>query len=358
MVNRFECELMKRINAGDQLSIEDFQKISNIAKEEIKFLVRNGIPLTPLNYYLWFDIFCYLHETGKDLSDPEIMGIFKEKYPDESVIESTILKLNQSDRKFIKQIAEEVSREIEEAIQGIEEHTKVLETNAKKVEKTTQNLTDENLKEMLETVVEALNEIKSQNESLKKKLQESRKEIEKVSQKLNQSEKNALVEFLTEIASKKSFEKVLKDMFDDFETRNYPFAVLMVKLDKFEDIVKKDGEKAGKIVLQEIARKFKKLLRANDVVAYYDDSIFGILIPGVTFGHAIRIGERIRKSVEDTLININGKTIKVTVSVGVAVARKDMDEVDLISKALEALELAEKEGGNTIKTDLDVELEK
>ncbi|WP_456397439.1 GGDEF domain-containing protein [Desulfurobacterium sp.] len=358
MVNRFKCELMKRINTGDQLSVEDFRKISIIAKEEIKFLVRNGIPLTPLNYYLWFDIFCYLNETGKDLSDPEIMGIFKEKYPDESVIESTILELNRVDRRFIKQIAEEVGREIEKVMQNIEEHAKVIEVNAKKVEETSQSLTDENLKEMLRTVVEALNEIKSQNEGLKKKLQESRKEIERISQKLNQSEKNTLVEFLIEIASKKSFEKVLGDMFNDFKIRNYPFAVLMVKLDRFEEIIKQDGEKAGKIVLQEIARKFKKLLRANDVVAYYDDTIFGVLIPGVTFGHAIRIGERIRKSIEDTLININGKTIKVTVSVGVAVARKDMDEADLVSKALEALELAEKDGGNTIKTDLDVELEK
>ncbi|WP_456437495.1 diguanylate cyclase domain-containing protein [Desulfurobacterium sp.] len=358
MVNQFECELMKKINSGDGLSLSDYQKISVIAKEEIKFLVRNGIPLTPLNYYLWFDIFCYLHETGKDLSDPEIMGIFKEKYPDESVIETAILKINKADRKFIRQIAEEVTAEIEKVLRDIDNHNKIIENHAEKVEKTTEVLSDENLRAMLETVVKALNDIKLQNETLRKRLQESRKEIEKVSEKLDESEKNVLVEFLTEIASKKSFEKVLKDMFDDFESRNYPFAVLMVKLDKFEEIVKGEGEKAGKIVLQEVARKLKKLLRVNDVVAYYDDSIFGILLPGVTFGHAIRIGERIRKSIEDMLISINGKTLKVTVSVGAAVARKDMDETDLITKALEALELANKEGGNTIKTDLDVELEK
>ncbi|WP_457568198.1 diguanylate cyclase domain-containing protein [Desulfurobacterium sp.] len=358
MVNRFECELMKKINSGENLSMDEYQKVSVIAKEEIKFLVRNGIALTPLNYFLWFDIFCYLNETGKKLSDPEIIGLFKERYPDESVIETAILKINRADRKIVRQIAEEVSREIDEIIVSLDSHSETIEKHVKSVEKTTEELPDRTLKEMLENVVQALNEIKSQNEGLKAKLQESKKELENVYERLNQTEKNVLVEFLSEIASKRSFEKVLKDMFADFKARNYPFAILMVKLDNFDRLVEKEGEKAGKIILQEIARKFKKLLRANDIVAYYDDSVFGILIPGVTFGHAIRIGERIRKSVEDSIISLNGKTIRVTVSVGIAVARKDMDEMDLIAKALEALELAEKEGGNAIKTDLDVELEK
>ncbi|SNR90488.1 GGDEF domain-containing protein [Desulfurobacterium atlanticum] len=354
---RISCKLMEKINNGEPLTSKDFQNITAIAKEEIKFLSRNNIPLTPFNYYMWFEIFCYIYESGKEYSDPEIIGLFKEKYPDEDIIKETILKINKADREIVSKIASEIEKELSEVLKSLENHNKLLEKKSREFKKTIETADTKGIKLLLESVLKNIEEIKKQNCSLKEKLQESKAQVEKLSEKLKETEKNALIEFLTSIATKSSFEKVLKDIFRDYRERNYPFAVLMIKIDNFPNLVKEYSKEITDTILDEIARKLKKLLRANDVICYYDDGIFGIIVPGTTFGHAIRIGERIRKSVEELIIKVGESGFKTTVSVGISVARSDMHEDEIIDRALKAVELSEKAGGNTVKTDLDVELE-
>ena len=354
---RITCKLMEKINNGEPLTSEDFQNITAIAKEEIKFLSRNNIPLTPFNYYMWFEIFCYIYESGKEYSDPEIIGLFKERYPDENIVKETILKINKADREVVSKIASEIERELSETLKNLEKHNELLEKKSQEFKKTAESADNRYIKLLIEAVLKNIEEIKKQNCTLKEKLQESKVQVEKLSKKLKETERNALIEFLTSIATKNSFEKVLKDMFIDYKERNYPFAVLMVKIDDFQTLNENYSKEITDIVLDEIAKKLKKLLRANDIVCYYDDGIFGILVPGTTFGHAIRIGERIRKSIENLVIKVEEKNIRITVSVGIAVARSDMVEDEIVDRALKAVQLAEKAGGNAVKTDLDVELE-
>ncbi len=210
---------------------------------------------------------------------------------------------------------------------------------------------------MLNYIVEQLEEIREQNDSLKAKLEESKKQIEGLRKELKEAEERASIDFLTKLANRASFDRALSDMVRDFRERNYPFSLLMIDIDDFKKVNDTYGHQAGDKVLKEIAREIRSTLRARDVVARYGGEEFAVLLPGTTFGQAIRIAERLRKNIEKMSVIHNDEAIPVTVSIGVATARKGIDETSIVEIADKALYLAKRSGKNQVKTDLDLELE-
>jgi len=355
-MDKITCRILEKIKKEKKLSPEELQEITSIAKEEIKFMVRNSIPLIPENYVLWFFIFCYLAENNLKLSDLEIMGLFKEKYPTAQEIEAVIVEFKEGE-ELVSHVAESINREIEELLLFLEEHQERLAEKQKDIEEARGRTSDEYTRKMLNYIVEQLEEIREQNDSLKAKLEESKKQIEGLRKELKEAEERASIDFLTKLANRASFDRALSDMVSDFRERNYPFSLLMVDIDDFKKVNDTYGHQAGDKVLKEIAREIRSTLRARDVVARYGGEEFAVLLPGTTFGQAIRIAERLRKNIEKMSVIHNDEAIPVTVSIGVATARKGIDETSIVEIADKALYLAKRSGKNQVKTDLDLELE-
>jgi len=352
-----KCRTLEKVRQKKKLSPEELHFISLVAKEELKFLARNNIPLIPENYILWFEIFCYLLENKLKLSDLEIIGLFKTKYPTVQKIENILLDVEKEDREVLQQIANSISAEIDSLVATLKEHVESLKDRESSVREIKESIEDQTVKGMLAKVIEELQEIRRQNESLKKKLEESNEQIKKLSQELENTRKEATTDFLTRVANRARFDKALSDMVRDFNKRNYPFALLLIDIDNFKRINDTYGHQAGDYVLQELAKVIKEQLNARDLVARYGGEEFAILLPGVTFSQAVRVAEGVRRAVEKHLFKYHGTEIPVTVSIGVAVMREGLDETLLIEKADKALYLAKRLGKNQVRTDLDVELE-
>ncbi len=351
------CKLLKDVRERKRLSSEELRRIAEIAKEELQFLVRNNIPLIPENYVLWFEIFCYIKENGLKLSDLEIMGLFKEKYPTSSEVEKVLVEVESEDKELLRKISDEILTELEKTIENLKEHDKKLKEREDSIKKAGENLTDSSIKSIVSQILEEVKVIRSQNENLRRKLEEANERIKKLTEELEETKKEASIDFLTQVANRASFDRALSDMINDFYKRNYPFALIMIDIDNFKKINDTYGHQAGDYVLKELARLLKSQLRARDVIARYGGEEFAILLPGVSFSQAIRVAERLRKSVEKHLFKYGEQVIPVTVSVGVAMMRDGFDETAIIEKADKALYLAKRSGKNQVKTDLDVELE-
>jgi diguanylate cyclase len=357
MEQKIECQLLKKVRQKKKLTPSELHEITEIAKEELKFLARNNIPLIPENYILWFEIFCYIHEKKLKLNDLEIMGLFKEKYPTVDKIETVLLQVESEDKELLKTVAQEVVAEIDKVIEALATHNKHLEEKECSFKEIRDRVDDSSVKDLLGQVLQELSLIRKQNDELKSKLEEANEQIKKLTKELEESRREASIDFLTQVANRASFDRAITDMVNDFYRRNYPFALLMIDIDKFKNINDTYGHQAGDYVLKELARLLKSQLRARDVIARYGGEEFAILLPGVSFSQAIRIAERLRRSVEKHLFKYNDQTIPVTISVGVAMMREGLDETALIERADKALYLAKKSGRNQVKTDLDVELE-
>jgi len=92
-------------------------------------------------------------------------------------------------------------------------------------------------------------------------------------------------------------------------------SLLMIDIDHFKKVNDTFGHQIGDIILKEVAAILEVEVRAIDLVARYGGEEFAIILPETDNGLAVKIGERIRKTIEDHSFS---KGTKQTVSIGAA----------------------------------------
>jgi diguanylate cyclase (GGDEF)-like protein len=95
-------------------------------------------------------------------------------------------------------------------------------------------------------------------------------------------------------------------------------AVLIVDLDDFKAINDTYGHLTGDMVLRLVAGQMQRLIRVEDILARYGGEEFVILARSTGKTEAVRLAERIRESIAELDLPIADRSLKVTISVGVA----------------------------------------
>jgi diguanylate cyclase len=208
LVGKVDCKLLKEVRTQKRLSAEELREITEIARDELHFLVRNNIPLIPENYVLWFEIFCYIKENNLKLSDLEIMGLFKEKYPTASEVEKVLIEVEPEEKETLKKIASEITDEIKSLISNLQRHNERIEEKETSIKEIRENLEDKSIKDLVAQILSELREIKEQNYFLKKKLEEANGRIKKLTEELKETKKEAAIDFLTQVANRASFDRM------------------------------------------------------------------------------------------------------------------------------------------------------
>mgnify|MGYP001180854971 CR=1 FL=1 len=132
------------------------------------------------------------------------------------------------------------------------------------------------------------------------------------------------------------------------ERSGEPFAVALVDLDHFKGINDRYGHVAGDKVLQAFVDTCMARLRVVDCLARYGGEEFLLLMPRTHLPEAELIAERIRKAVEYLRLDEIDPDLRLSISVGVAVARRGERPVRLIERADAALYRAKSSGRNRV----------
>lgn len=127
-----------------------------------------------------------------------------------------------------------------------------------------------------------------------------------------------------------------------------PVSVAMMDVDHFKQINDQLGHDVGDRVLVELGRVLTQALRPEDAVGRLGGEEFLLVLPGVDTWEAARVGERLRKRVEDLQVLEQGKTLRVTVSVGVATAAAHTPYTDLLKRADRTMYSAKHAGRNRV----------
>lgn len=129
----------------------------------------------------------------------------------------------------------------------------------------------------------------------------------------------ALTDALTGIANRGALQSKAPELFKRSELLGITFTLMLFDIDKFKNINDTFGHPAGDYVLQEIAKVIRdKLIRGNDFFARAGGEEFALLLLGSPPKQAEEIGERIRATIEGHTFVFEGKTIPVTISIGIA----------------------------------------
>jgi two-component system, cell cycle response regulator len=155
---------------------------------------------------------------------------------------------------------------------------------------------------------------------------------------------------LTHLFNSRFLEVTLQRIFQNQGKDSPPFSVLFLDLDRFKAVNDTHGHLVGSKALIEVARILKGALRDNDVVCRWGGDEFVILLRATDSGGALKVAERIRRSIESHLfLAREGQAIKLTTCIGVASYPEHLvDQTGLVDFADRAMYRGKKGGRNVI----------
>jgi diguanylate cyclase (GGDEF)-like protein len=165
----------------------------------------------------------------------------------------------------------------------------------------------------------------------------------------------SVTDHLTGLFNRRGFFQLADREFERALRFGRPLAALMLDIDHFKGVNDTRGHAAGDQVLRALAGCFLQNTRGIDVAGRYGGEEFILLMPETKFPGAIRMAERLRRSMADLSVpvcsvrNALPTEVRVTVSIGVALLRPDVPTLDdLIGRTDQALYRAKGSGRDRV----------
>ncbi len=133
----------------------------------------------------------------------------------------------------------------------------------------------------------------------------------------------------------------------DTVKRGNPCALAHVDLDRFKLVNELYGHAVGDAMLQEASSRLTSTVRTRDFVARIGDS-FVVVFLDCPDQAAAGLSERLRESIGEHSFDLLGKSLSMTVSIGVVSIEPDMKSVDALAAADRACAEAKARGRNCV----------
>jgi diguanylate cyclase (GGDEF)-like protein len=163
---------------------------------------------------------------------------------------------------------------------------------------------------------------------------------------------------LTGLLNRRTMEETLLSQVQRSRRTGEPFTVLMLDLDHFKAINDRHGHAAGDRALKHTAAALKAELREVDAVGRFGGEEFLVLMPGATVETARPVAERLRTALISDAPRIDGTTLFLSASIGVAQWSEPAEEPSrLLMRADAALYRAKLRGRDCVVVEaLETEL--
>ncbi|CCQ74952.1 sensor domain-containing diguanylate cyclase [Magnetospira sp. QH-2] len=161
----------------------------------------------------------------------------------------------------------------------------------------------------------------------------------------------AAIDPLTGLYNRRFGSKRLREEFVRASRNDNTISVLMFDLDHFKHINDTYGHLIGDRVLIAVAKAAQKLFREGDILVRYGGEEFFAILPGASTEDTRDLGERLRRSIEESEVQDGDQVIRVTSSVGGAAypdSKSYNNEEELLKAADEALYAAKQNGRNQV----------
>ena len=161
--------------------------------------------------------------------------------------------------------------------------------------------------------------------------------------------KRARTDALTGLPNHHQFDERLARLVVETDRFGGAVSVVLVDVDRFKYVNDKYGQAVGDEAFAWVAAQMASTVRAVDLCARYGGDELGLLLPQTDVEGASRLAERLRARVEATPCVVQGYSIALTASFGVAsypAGARSGDEV--FALADRALCRAKRQGGNQV----------
>jgi diguanylate cyclase (GGDEF)-like protein len=162
----------------------------------------------------------------------------------------------------------------------------------------------------------------------------------------------AVTDSLTGVYNRRQFFVLGEQAFRESRRYDNALAALMVDADHFKRFNDQYGHAVGDQVLRTLATRLSLHARAADILGRYGGEEFAILMPETSLEEGLKMAERLRQDIEAQPIQAGGKSLSMTISIGVAALDDSLDETidGLVDRADQALYAAKQAGRNRVSS--------
>lgn len=181
---------------------------------------------------------------------------------------------------------------------------------------------------------------------MSQELDKARSKIDELNDELQHALAELTVDPLTKVTNRKGLNEDLSKAIDAGQSKQLPMVLMMVDADDFKKLNDEYGHLAGDKVLYFLAQSVKSIIRSGDNVYRYGGEEFVVVLNRCERDQAFQIADKIRSKIEHSHLIYGGKTIHLTVSIGVTLHQQGDTFEAILKRADEALYRAKNEGKN------------
>lgn len=148
---------------------------------------------------------------------------------------------------------------------------------------------------------------------------------------LSEARRQARTDDLTGLPNRRAFSEAVERALRRRSESN-PLALLVLNIDSFKGINETLGYDRGDELLELLAPRLQLVMRPQDLVARIGGDEFGVLLDGADAKTAEVIAERLRRTCRGPF-TVDGRTLNLGASVGIAVFPADGDAAELLQRA-------------------------
>lgn len=177
--------------------------------------------------------------------------------------------------------------------------------------------------------------------------------IRDITEKRNQVNEiitSSYLDHLTGILNRRGFYDAANTEFDRYRKRPRPISFLAIDADFFKQVNDTYGHACGDEVLKYLSSSLQHCVRDMDIVARLGGEEFGVLLPSTDIAAAGHVAERIRKLIADSVLNIEGKEIRFTISIGISTVNEAVTGIDMLMKIADKALYDSKHKGRNLVT--------
>ncbi len=325
----------------------------NLVRIVLPLMSRQGVPITPQNYAVWYD-----YATGENSELRAALDALIDKgepFTDEvnerlyvqfgsGAASGEMKKLRDELLLVLLTILNEVTE-----INGQAAHYESFLSNS--VSLLSADVAVLDIKSIVDCIIAETKQIVTFGKRTQSKIETITDELKTLQKNFEQARSEALRDFLTGIANRKAFEETLNARIQEAGSSKNGLCLLIIDIDHFKRFNDEHGHLVGDEVLRFTARKIKSQVKGNDFVARVGGEEFAVLLPDTPLKGAQAVAENIRAFFSTATLKTSGsdKTLgKLTVSIGVASYRAGESPKDFVQRADEALFTAKAGGRNRL----------
>jgi len=160
----------------------------------------------------------------------------------------------------------------------------------------------------------------------------------------------ASTDYLTGLANRRTVSSAGERAFHSAQRQAQPLSVAVIDVDHFKGVNDRYGHDSGDLALKHIAGMLEKAGRKNDLLGRHGGEEFVVLFDQADREKSLAAAERLRAGVQENVLEVDGKSIPLTVSIGLATYQEsDRSFNDLLRRADQALYAAKKNGRNRVE---------